>query len=226
MLFRSLIFVPRKRNIAAHNLAFAARTCLTPYETKDCTTQIKFRLAVPDNEKYWQVFDEDKQIEDFMQFRTEFELHSSDSDYEIDCNSEENFIGEEEPSPEVANINLLYSELENKIETSAELETKELETLQSKDQSLPKGLAPLEELFDFNDVAKKPKLEPVETEVEVCNIGSKLKPMMINLSKTLPAHIKLKYIELFKEFSDVFAWSYEDLKSYETEIIQHKIPLK
>ena len=28
-----LSFVPRKRNIVAHNLAFAARTCLTPYET-------------------------------------------------------------------------------------------------------------------------------------------------------------------------------------------------
>ena len=48
-----LIFVPRKGNIAAHNLAFAARTCLTPYETKDCTTQIKFRPDVPDNENYW-----------------------------------------------------------------------------------------------------------------------------------------------------------------------------
>ena len=83
-----LSFVPRKRNIAAHNLAFAARTCLMPYETKQCTTQIKFRPVVPDNEKYWQVFDGDKQIEDFMQFRNEFELHSSDSDYETDCNSE------------------------------------------------------------------------------------------------------------------------------------------
>ena len=98
--------------------------------------------------------------------------------------------------------------------------------LQSKNQSLPKGLVPLEELFDFNDVAKKPKLEPVETEVEECNIGNKQKPKIIKLSKTWPAHIKLKYIELFKEFSNVFAWSYEDLKSYDTEIIQHKIPLK
>ena len=87
-------------------------------------------------------------------------------------------------------------------------------------------MAPLEELFDSNNVAKKPKLEPVETEVEECNIGSELKPMMIKLSKTLPAHIKLKYIELFKEFFDVFSRSYEDLKSYDTEIIQHKIPLK
>ena len=31
-----LIFVPRKRNLIAHNLAFAARTCLMPYETEDC----------------------------------------------------------------------------------------------------------------------------------------------------------------------------------------------
>ena len=64
----------------AHSLAFEARTCLMPYETKECTTQIKFRPVVPDNEKYWQVFDGDKQIEDFMQFRNEFELHNLDSD--------------------------------------------------------------------------------------------------------------------------------------------------
>ena len=80
-----LFFVPRKRNIAAHNSAFAARTCLMPYSTKDCTTEIKFRPAMPDNENYWQVFDNDKQIEDFMQFRNEFELHSSDSDYDTNC---------------------------------------------------------------------------------------------------------------------------------------------
>ena len=31
---------------------------------------------------------------------------------------------------------------------------------------------------------------------------------------------------MFKEFIDVFAWIYEDLKSYDTNIIQHKIPIK
>ena len=46
------------------------------------------------------------------------------------------------------------------------------------------------------------------------------------MSKTLPTPIKQKYIELFKEFTDMFSWSYEYLKSYYTEIIQHKIPLK
>jgi hypothetical protein len=49
---------------------------------------------------------------------------------------------------------------------------------------------------------------------------------MIKLSKSLPPEKKHKYIELFKEFVDVFAWSYEDLKSYDTSIIQHKIPIK
>jgi len=31
---------------------------------------------------------------------------------------------------------------------------------------------------------------------------------------------------LFKEFQDVFAWSNEDLKSYDTSVIQNTIPLK
>jgi hypothetical protein len=29
-----------------------------------------------------------------------------------------------------------------------------------------------------------------------------------------------------KEFRDVFAWSYEDLKVYDTNIIQHVIPIR
>jgi hypothetical protein len=84
----------------------------------------------------------------------------------------------------------------------------------------------LEDLFDFNDVAKKPKIEASGKEVEQCNIGTEEKPKMIKLSKSLPPEQKSKYIELFKEYIDVFAWGYEDLKSYDTSIIQHRIPIK
>ena len=49
---------------------------------------------------------------------------------------------------------------------------------------------------------------------------------MIKLSKSLPPDKKLKYVELIKEFRDVFAWSYEDLKYYDSSVIQHPIPLK
>lgn len=47
----------------------------------------------------------------------------------------------------------------NKLEfLEIDLEKEEFETLQLKDIVLHRGLVPLEELFDFNDVVKKPKI--------------------------------------------------------------------
>ena len=100
------------------------------------------------------------------------------------------------------------------------------EILNLKNNFLPKGLVTLEDSFDSNDVARKPKMEPLRADIEECNIGTEEKPKIIKLSKALPPDEKVKYINLFKEFQDVFSWSYEDLKSYDTNIIQHKIPLK
>ena len=40
------------------------------------------------------------------------------------------------------------------------------EIIQLKNNSFPKGLVPLEELFDHNDVAKPPGVVPSETKVE------------------------------------------------------------
>lgn len=57
--------------------------------------------------------------------------------------------------------------------------------LQLKDNLFPKGLTPLEDLFDFNDVAKKPKIEPAGVGVEECNIGIEESPNIIKLSKSL-----------------------------------------
>ena len=69
-------------------------------------------------------------------------------------------------------------------------------------------------------------MEPVRSDIEECNIGTESKPNILKLSKILPQQEKDKYIEILKEYQDVFAWSYEDLKSYDTNIIQHKIPIK
>eukprot|EP00253_Pinus_taeda_P004502 PITA_04502 len=49
----------------------------------------------------------------------------------------------------------------------------ELKILQLKDNILPRGLVPLDELFDHNDVAKRPKLAPVGEGIEECNIPRK-----------------------------------------------------
>jgi hypothetical protein len=95
-----------------------------------------------------------------------------------------------------------------------------------KNNQNPKGLIPLERLFDQNDIIVKSSLmQPHLQEVKDCSIGSKENLKFIKLSKYLPHEYKQKYIDFLKEYVEVFAWSYEDLKNYDTNIIQHKIPL-
>jgi hypothetical protein len=91
---------------------------------------------------------------------------------------------------------------------------------------IPKGLIPLERLFDQNDIPLKSTLQPQPEEVEYCYVGSNENPKLLKLSKYLTTELKSKYDELLKEYKYVFSWSYEDLKTYDTSIIEHNIPLK
>ena len=63
-------------------------------------------------------------------------------------------------------------------------------------------------------------------EVEEVNIGTATQPKIIKLSRTLPPKARKRYIDLMKEYVDVFAWDYGDLKAYDARIIQHTIPLR
>ena len=107
-----------------------------------------------------------------------------------------------------------------------EIAKAEAEVIELKDNFLPTGLTPLEDIFDSNDIPRKPKMKPLNAVIEDCNVGNAEKPKKIKLSKSLPPDQKPKYVDLFKEFQDVFGWSYEDLKSYDTSVIQHTIPLR
>jgi hypothetical protein len=101
-----------------------------------------------------------------------------------------------------------------------------LEVLRLKDNVIPRGLVPLEELFDHDDIAQKPTMQPTEGGVEDLNIGTPEKPKMVKISKSLSPEMKGKYTTLLTEFADVFAWEYSDLKVYDKGIIQHIIPIK
>ena len=99
--------------------------------------EVKFRPTVPDNIKYWQVFGNDDQIEDFLQCKNDFECTNIDLE-----NEDENV-----KRPDFGNDSV------NKID-SVELGDDEIEVdvLHLKSNVLPRGLVPLEDLFDFNDV--------------------------------------------------------------------------
>ena len=73
-----------------------------------------------------------------------------------------------------------------KITELDEINEEETEVIQLKDNFLPTGLAPLEDIFYSNDLPKKPKMQPINAEIEECNIGTIENPKMIKLSRTLP----------------------------------------
>ena len=52
-----------------------------------------------------------------------------------------------------------------------DIEVNQMEALQLKDNIIPRGLIPLEELFDQDDVARKPTF-PTEKRVEDVNLGT------------------------------------------------------
>ena len=146
--------------------------------------------------------------------RNEFEFSDSESMSSDSCLSEEP-SAEEETTPHDVEINALNEETGNSTTECENADSEEVKVLQAKDKNIPRGLAPLEDLFDFDDVEKKPTIEHTDSDIEECNIGIEDKPKMIKLAKSLPTEMKKKYIDLFKEFIDVFAWSYEDLRAYE-----------
>ena len=84
------------------------------------------------------------------------------SDHKENCSTEEQ-IHKIEPLCAV-DINLL--EHPHEAELCEYSDKKDLEVLQYKDNLFPTGLVPLQEPFDFNDVARKPKIESIETDVE------------------------------------------------------------
>jgi hypothetical protein len=108
---------------------------------------VKCRPTVPDNIRYWQVFGNDDQIEDFLQCKNDFECTNIDLENEDENVNRSDF--------EIDSVNSV---------DSGELGDDEMDAdvLHLKSNVLPRGLVPLEDLFDFNDVAKKPKIEAMD----------------------------------------------------------------
>jgi hypothetical protein len=164
--------MPRGHNILANGLATSASTCKIPFHsTHPYMVQVKCRPTVLDNIIYWEVFDNDDQIEDFLQCKNDFECTNIDLENEDENVKRSNF----------------ENDSVNKID-SGELGDDEMEddVFHLRSNVLPRGLSPLEDLFDFNDVAKITKIEASGQEVEDCNIGTEEKPGMVKLSKSLP----------------------------------------
>ena len=61
---------------------------------------------------------------------------------------------------------------------------------------------------------------------ETINLGAELNPQTINLGVDCNPKEETTFIKLLQEFKDVFAWTYDDLKTFNTQVMQHIIPIK
>jgi hypothetical protein len=98
------------------------------------------------------------------------------------------------------------------------------------DDKFPKGSTPLESSFSSSDVRNKETHKEEESKRKVggtisLNLGTFESPKMVNLGAQCSNEEKAKFTELLREFQDVFAWSYEDLRSFDLALIQHANPI-
>jgi ribonuclease HI len=196
----NISFIPREENASADFQAFSASLFEAPaLPTDGSEVEIRYRPSVPDNVKHWRVFEDDQEIEKFLQSIDHFSASHIDED------------PDEEP-------NRHPGELLNKVVDH--------QIIQLQSNHMPRGLVPLERLFDGNDVAVKGRVTGDDADTAECNIGTPEEPKLVKLSKSLTEEQRIGYTKLLREFADVFAWTYEDLKTYDTSVIEHKIPLK
>ena len=199
-----LLVIPRNQNIIVDALVVSTSVFkITIYTNRKYEIKVKYRPSIPDNVKYWQVFEHDSHINRFMTLTDEFENLAIDQDKE-----------EEHIKDANQNEGVFLNQIADK------------EIIQLKNNYFPIGLIPLEELFDHNDVAKCPGVVPSGTEVEDLNIGTDENPKLIKISKYLFDEATKEYLVLFEKYIDVFSWKYEYTKVYDTSVIQHTIPIK
>lgn len=91
----------------------------------------------------------------------------------------------------------------------------------------PKKLVSLEKAFDRQD-GHKPK---EESSIKPCdyfeiNIGTDKEPRLVKVGKKTPRDEREQIINLLREYRYVLAFTYDELKVYREDVIQHTIPLK
>lgn len=105
----------------------------------------------------------------------------------------------------------------------------DLQIKHNQDQNpISKSVVKMEDFYDLKDRFNKitnSKTQSSTLRFEVVNLGSTKKTSKKNLGLGLSSEERLSFIRLLKTYKGVFAWDYADLKTYDTFLIQHTIPM-
>ena len=67
--------------------------------------------------------------------------------------------------------------------------------------------------------------EPASEKLEVINLGNEQEKKELKIGTLVTTKERNKLVSLLREYADVFAWTYADMPSLDTDIVVHKIPL-
>jgi hypothetical protein len=179
-LYFNISFVPREENTMAYSLVVSTSNFRVPFPPKlKYDVEVKYRPSIPDNVKHWKVFEDDLEIKRFLETVDEFFALHIDQDHDTEKKS------------------LMLMFFLNKIVDH--------HIVQFPSNHIPKGLVPLERLFDRNDVVVKVKGSTENVDVTECNLGTEEDPKYVKLSSSLSKEQRDEYVKLLKDFSDVFS---------------------
>ena len=102
-------------------------------------------------------------------------------------------------------------------------------------------LAPTTHIYDVDDVGdtddplggqskcdsdtKDRKVTPITGSTELIDFRTPDQPREIRISSSLSPDERSRLIDLLRSYLDVFAWSYEDMPSLNSSIVQHHLPI-
>ncbi|KAI5438115.1 hypothetical protein KIW84_024019 [Lathyrus oleraceus] len=69
-------------------------------------------------------------------------------------------------------------------------------------------------------------IQPFEEHIELVNLGSEDDVKEVKIGSQMCPEVKKRLIDLLRECSDVFAWSYQDMPGSDSEILEHRLSLK
>ena len=67
---------------------------------------------------------------------------------------------------------------------------------------------------------------PHQEVTEAINLRIKEERKKVKIEATLSPVARKELINLLREYSDVFAWSYQDMPGLDTDIVVHRLPLR
>jgi hypothetical protein len=127
----NISFIPREENTMDDSLVVSTRHFRVPLPPKlKYDVEVKYRPYVPDNVKHWKVFEDDLELKTFLEYVDELSALHIYQDHDSENN----------PHADVLLSKIAHHHI-----------------FRLPSNHIPKGLVPLERLFDGNDVAVKVK---------------------------------------------------------------------